>query len=925
MIQSILTFGARHRIITVALLVSMVLAAAGGVFKLQIDTSYDSLISESDPGRADYNRTIKDFGSDNTTIIRVTDDELFTAAKLEKLDALVQSLKEIKAVERVDSLFSVISIRDRDGTLDARPLMDFPPMDDEEAAQIKNDATFSPLIRRNLVSENGTSTAINVTVVRDFSDLRFNHKVYDEIEKRIQAARAEFDEITQVGSPRLNVEIETGMFKDLSVLTPLSTAVLIGSIILMMKIRMAPLIPMLTAGTSIILTIGFMGYMDLKLTLLTAIVPSLIIVIGSTEDMHLLASYLEGLLEGGEGDRKKAVSIMAKHVGIAVFLTGTTTAIGFYSNAVSDIPLIKDFAYASAFGMIANTVVTILAVPLILSMFGPLKNPQVKNDHEGRDEAVRTGLIGWVIKAADVAATRFGRHIAVFTAVIVVVFGYLATQVHVSNDPLSYFKDDHPLVQEADRLHADLSGMQIFYVTLDAGQTNAFREPENLKRLEALTREMQGMGVFDKVLSLSEFLSLVNQEMRGSDKAAFRVPEQRDLVDQYVMLFSRQDLDRYVTSDFSRANIIVRHNLSDSHELNGYLAQLDAKLPQILGPGISYSLTGENLMINRAAEGLFSGQVESLALVGAVIFVMMSILYTSPFAGLMFLIPNLVPLVMNFGVMALLDIPLNPGTASVAAIALGIAVDDTIHLFARYRAEVRRTGHAEEAVRATVRGEAVAVMTTSVSLMAMYAILLVSNFAIVVQFGLLAGLTMLYALLSDLFLTPLILKRIGVVGVFEMASLKVHQDVIDKSPLFKGMSRHKIKKTILLSRAETFEPGQEIIREGTLGRQMFVLLSGSVEVLRETDGRMIELGRLQPGDVFGEIGYLGEFPRTATVRALEATEVLMLDSEAVNKGLRFHSGIASLLNLNISRILGDRVVKMSGLVQAPAKSGEVNA
>ncbi len=907
MFARILEYPVHHRLLAVVWLAALSMIALGGALQLKIDTSYDSLISERDPGKAAYNETVALFGSDNTTIIYVKSRDLFDPDRLLDLEDTVAALEEIDGVEGVDSLFSVVNIRDRDGVLDSGPLMDVAPDTIEDAVRIREDAIYSPLVRRNLLSPDGKVTAINVTVIRDMSDARFNHRVHAEIEKALEPIRDRFDVMLQVGPPRLNVEIEKSMFADLTILTPLSTTVLVICIIILMRVPVAALIPMMTAGTSIFWTFGFMGYMDLKLTLLTAIVPSLIIVIGSTEDMHLMAGYLEGVSEGEKDKskiRKVAVRIMSKHIGAAIFLSAFTTAAGFFSNAVNEIPLIRDFAFASSFGMIANLVCTVLMVPVLLGFFGPKSNP-LKAD-EGAEHDLK-GIMGVLVRLVEWLVEKHGRTVAIVVGGTVFVFAVLAVRVHVSNDPLSYFPDDHPLVLDADTLHRDLSGMQVFYVTLDGGEENAFREPDNLKKLEAVVAELKTMKVFDKVIGVSDHLSLVNQEMHDARPEYWRVPDTRNLVDQYLLMFQRSDLERYVSADYRYANIIVRHNISDSHELNGYLDTVQGYLSDILGITIAFRLTGENLMINRAAEGLFSGQAQSLVLIGGIIFVLMSFMYTSVFAGVMFLIPNMIPVLMNFGAMVLMGIPLNPGTASVAAIALGIAVDDSIHLFTRFRNEIRNTGDPEKAAQITVRGEAVAVITTSISLMIMYSTLMLSNFAIVAQFGLLAGLTMMYALVADLLITPMILRRVGLVSVFEIVTLKLAAEVIKESPLFQGMSRWQVKKTILLSKTARFEPGEAIIVEGEVDENLFVVLSGQVGVYRKVDDQEMFIVAVGPGQVFGEIAFVAKTERTASVKAVTEAEVLILDAEGTRKALRSYSSIAAKLYRNLSRILGEKL------------------
>ena len=902
MVEQLLTFGSRYRLLSFLLVIAFTAVAAGGLIQLKVDTSYDSLISESDPGRPAYLATIEEFGSDNTTIIYLKDEKLFSSERLTQLEDLTYALQEIESVESVESLFTVLNIRDEEGMLESGPLMDYVPEEEDEIRRVRDNATYSPLIRGNFLSEDGTVTALTVTVRRDRTDPKFNIALFDAIESLITPLRTDFDEVFQIGPPRLNVEIERGMFADMQFLSPISTALLIGMIIFFLRTATAAIIPLATSGISVLWTFGFMGYLGLPITLLTAIVPSLVIVIGSTEDTHMLASYLHGVKENQPVDRRRAIFFMARHVGLPIFITSFTTAVGFLTNALNDIPLIQGFAYATSFAMFANLVSTILIVPLILSLVGPKTSKLAPSDQRP------SGVIGKLVGVLETVAERYEKPVLVVTGLFLLVFGYLSFTVNVSNDPLSYFKSSNPLVQDSAKLHRDLAGMQLFYLTLESDQPDAFKTPELLEQLEKVDRFMESQSGYDKVISLADYLALVNREMQQGSADTYHVPGSRDLIEQYLLLFQRSDIERYISHDFRRANIIVRHNLSDSHLLNAKIRALTEELDAGLGEGLSYRFSGENLMINRAAESLFSGQISSLLLLLAIIFVIMALLFTSLSAGFLSLLPNSIPVVLNFGVMGLLGIPLNPGTATVAVIAVGIAVDDTIHFLMRYNDECKKDADQARAIRATLWTESVPVVSTSISLAAGFAVLLFSNFAIVAQFGALAAATMLYAMIADLLVTPLVLKHMRLAGIWEIVGLKVGREVLLNSPLFTNMTPYEIKKAIVLSQVRTYAPGEEIVTQESHGRSMFLMLSGSVDVMHEAGERSHRtIGTLTPGQVFGEVGFALDAERTASVVAREDVELLELDFESTGRALRFSPRIAAKLYLNISRVLGERL------------------
>ena len=307
---------------------------------------------------------------------------------------------------------------------------------------------------------------------------------------------------------------------------------------------------------------------------------------------------------------------------------------------------------------------------------------------------------------------------------------------------------------------------------------------------------------------------------------------------------------------------------------------------------------------------MINGELQSLALMLAVIFALFSFLYTSWMAGLLALVPNIIPIVLNFGVMSYLGVPLNPGTAMVAAIAIGLAVDDTIHLMTRFGTESRQRVDEAAAVRATIRGEAVPVLTTAVALALGFAVFGLSDFRIVAEFGLLAAGTMVYAAISDLLLMPILLKHLRLATVWDIVALKVAPAVLTDCPLFADMSPYQIKKLILLSDVVEFPIGHVLLKQGEQSSGMFVLLKGTVDVEIEKPGKIKHIDKGKAGDVFGEIGFADSgIPRTATITATSTVTAVQFDAARARKGLRFYPGIAIHLFQNISRVLGTRLAE----------------
>ena len=902
MIEKLLATGTRGRLIALALLVAISALAASQLSRLQVDRSDEKLISQQDLGWSALRRMQADFGNEQTVLIYVRAPDLWARERLLELQALSFELEDMPGVTAVGSLFNATNIRDKGDYVAAGPLMDLVPRSDDKIADLRADAFYSPLMRRSVISADGEATVISLSYAGDPEDPELPLTMYREIEQRIAPLRDNFERVFQVGSPRLNHEIDTGLFSDLRRLIPLAAAILLVTITLFLRSLRAFPVPLITATITLLWTFGFMAAVGIPLTLLTAMVPALVIVIGSTEDVHLIAAYTSSLAGADKPSRELAIRAMASKVGLPVLITALTTALGFAANAITPIPLIREFAIASAFAMLANLVVTVLCMPWLLNIFGPRANPFAA---EG---ARPSGVIGAIVGVIEYLSTRHPALIVISTAAVLVIFGIKISAITINNDPLSYFEAEHQFVADAQTLHEDVAGLKVFSLTLTSNDAGIFRTPAGIAKIAAAQALLDNHGIFDKTQSLADIIALMHQEYHKGDTQYYRVPSDAADVDLYLSSLTRNDIKAFVTADHSRARVIVRHNLSDSIALNRSLDEVRKNLPIVLGPDIRFALTGKNLMVNRAAESLVSGQLSSLLLILTIIFFVFSFLYTSVLAGLLSLVPNVIPVIMNFGLMGFLGVPLNPGTAMVAAIAIGVAVDDTVHLMTRFGAESRKHLHEADAVRATIRGEAIPIVSTSIALALGFSVLAMSRFSIVAQFGLLAAATMIYALLSDLLVMPILLRHLRLATVWDIVGLQLDRKVLEQSPLFQGMSPYETKKVVLLSAMQDFAPGEVIIEKGTRSSGMYVVLKGTAQVEFSKGDLHLNFGTLQPGEIFGEIGFSGvDVERTATVVAAAPITVVRLDAESTNKGLRFYPRIATRLYQNISNILGQRL------------------
>lgn len=905
-LRRLLLIGAERPAATLLFLLVVSIVAAWGVLQLKVDSRLVQLVPGDGARHQTYLHIAREFGTDNRSFITLHDDQLWTPEKLLTLKQLHDELQQLPFVERIESVFSLPTVRNVDGQLFAQPLLGDAALDESGAEQARQRVLADELARRNLVSVDGKSLAISVAVREGYA----GDHVAAELDRVIEPLREKIPSLVQVGPSRIEAEIRQILLHDATRLLPLFALVLALAILVFCRSMFAAFMPLLVGTLSLLWTLGMMGYAGIPASMLSVMLPVLVIVAGTSKVMRMFSAAHPGPWNStglqAVPDRKFVTDFMERHPGLPVGFTVLTMVVGFAGYAFSDIPLVKEFGITAAFAILASGLMTMLLIPALYVSFG-----------SSRPRSRQPGQAG--------LSSRFSRHIvrvvgllrsklAIWLMVILALAGMglvsQSSRLSLTNDPLGFFRQDRPLALVAERMHAEIAGVKLFYITLDANAEGAFRDPLNLQRLADIQGFIAKQQIFDRSLSLADIVAQANQEAAGGRAEAYLVPATRKLVGQYLLLHSPRDLEPYVSHDMRRANIVVRHNVGNSAALNQAVRELRQAVANYAGPGMVTTVVGENLLINAAADQLLKTHGWVIAALLAVVFVAMTLMFTSVKGGIIALAPGVVPILMMLGGMRILEIPINAGTVMVAILTIGIAIEGTIHSFSRYSALCRSTADYDEAVIETIRREAAPMMTISLALALACSILVFSDFAIIAQFGMLASATLVFSVLANLLITPLVISRIRLVGLYEILAMSLQRDALVNSPLFFGMTDYQIRKTILISELLECRDGERLIEQGTRGRSMYVVVSGQLEVVRHEGAAAYRRALLGPGEVFGEIGFVNETYRIADVRAVGPVSVLRFDHARLKKDLTLFPFIMAKLNFNISGILGRRLVEV---------------
>lgn len=898
----IFQFCYRHAAIVILAFIAVTGFSIWQAMQVEVNVSTEELIPHGSPARTVYEQVRDEFGSDRLALVYVEDPDLFTPEKLALLKQLSLRLKRLPQVQREENLFTASNIHGSGGWVDTSPLLQRLPVTDKGAQEKKKLAQKNPLLLRSIVSADAEATVLTLYLKPpDKSESKYDREVYDGIQAILSEYTGEFRRLFQVGAPAVHVWMADYILDDQKILLPLSAIILVGLIGLMMGSLQASIIPVLNAIIATAWTFGFMAASGIPLSMLNYIVPALILIIGATEDVHILTEYREVKDEGMEG--LKAVESIARRIGLTLLLTGVTTTLGFAVTGLNAIAIMQEFGLSAAFGMLARFIVSVTFLPAYLRFFGSAikASPTGKLD-EARHRRLARHFSNFIMKRVVAHPVRV---IAGFI-IIAIPCALLIPGIRVSNDLISFLKPDSPILEKLDTVAKHLSGSKVIYVTLE-GEPGDYKQVKKLQQIEQFAAWLRENPELDKVIALSDYLALVNKAMFADEEAMLKVPEKDQLVAQYLIFFHRSTLQPYVSGDYSKANIVIRCNINDSTRINELVAEIDEQLATGNYGKHDYTITGQSVLVASAVDKIIMGQVMSLSSMIVFLFITVALIFLSWKAGLLTVLSNVFAVVLVFGVMSMTGISLNVGTCMVAAISIGIAVDDTLHLMVRYNKELKRVKDEMPAIAESVRAEFFPVLTTSLGLAGGFLVLGFSSFVPVMQFGFLSAFVMLLAFVADIILTPVLLSTTRLITLWDVIGFNLRKTLIEASPMFRGMTKWQAKKLILLANLEDCEPNQPIIREGELGSRMYVVIDGEFEVSKTIDGEKVILSTLALGDVVGEVALVSRVRRTADVTSRTTGKLLVLDWESLLKLQRSSPFLASKLFLNLSRILGTRL------------------
>jgi uncharacterized protein len=686
-------------------------------------------------------------------LVGIEAQNIYEPETLELIQRISEEIEEFDGVDDVTSIFTVSDIVGSDEGMEVNDLIEEIPETEKEVAALRTRMRANKLYWNNIISEDETATAIIATMSLEAKDEIVYAQFQDLIERESDAQAGRQASLYLGGMLIVRSLVGVNIQRDMAKFMPVGMLLMLVLLFVSFRSVRGMLLPFSVVIMSLICTFGLMAFLGRPITMLSMLLPAMLIAITNDYSIHIVARYYEDVQH--HLDRLTRQNIVIKvmtQLGIPILLAGVTTVAGFASLLTHILIPAKELGVLASFGITLAFIFSMTFVPAWLSLL-PIPKVLTQKTRKERLEGILLSISNYITRHPSTPKFLFGVGV-----VLSLVLASGIPKIVIDTNEVNFYADDHPLVVSTNLLNSKLGGAMSIDVVFDGD----IKDPQVLKKIQELQEYMDTLPYIGKTTSMVDYLKMMNKAMHANDPAYYTIPESRDLVAQYLLLYSMsgdpEDFDDVVDYEYKKAHLIGRINESGTREISQIVSSVEGYIEEHWGdvetPKIE-SLTGFSVLFNTLIDLIVWGQVRSLLLALLVVFVVGVLVFRSFVGGLFTIYPISIAMLLLFGLMGYLEITLNMATAMLSSILIGVGVDYTIHFLYHYREEIQQNGRsAHDALRLTFTTTGKGIIYNAMSVVVGFCVLMLSDFFPVYFFGWLLTVSILACLIGALTLLP---------------------------------------------------------------------------------------------------------------------------------------------------------------------------
>ncbi|HRR23863.1 MAG TPA: MMPL family transporter [Bacteroidia bacterium] len=752
----------RNRIAFIVVLLLLTVFMAYKALNIKLSYEFVRVLPTTDPAYVEYENFKQKFGEDGSVmVIGFADSSIFQIEKFNSWFLLSDKIRKMDGIQNVLSIGDLYDVVRNDSLhkFDFVSLVKSLPQRQSEIDSIKNRIDELPFYDGLILNRETHATVMAITFRKKDLDSKHRIDIVNEIKKEADAfGRLHNIELHYSGMPYIRTAVMEKVSHELKLF--LLLAVLITAFILWVFFRTisSVVFSILVVAIGVVWSMGSIELFNFKITILTALIPPLIMVIGVPNCIFLINKYHSEYAR--HGNRIKALARMISTVGISLFLANITTAIGFGVLVFTNSSFLTQFGMVAAINVMVTYFITLVFIPIILSFLPP---PSVRQMRHLEGKRMRK-ILEWV--DFIVHHKRNQIYVVIVSLTLLAVYGM--TKIDVTGYVVDDLPRKNPVYTDMHFFEKNFKGVLPFEIFVDTKKPNGVFDNNGrvLYKMKALQKQLENYPELSKALSITEALKFSYQAYRGGDPKYYVLPgisELKNLNDYTSTVKGNENrLKSFIDSSRQYTRISMQMADVGSKKIKTLLAEIQPKVDSIFDSSQYHvKLTGHSLMFLKGNDYLLYNLYESLIIEILLITIVGMALFRSIGIILLSKLPCLIPLVITAGIMGFFDIRFKPSTILIFSIAFGISSDGTIYFLSKYRQELKQNKKSiSEAISATIMDTGFSMIYTAVILFFGFSIFAASDFGGTAALGLLISITLLVAMVTNLILLPSLLLSI---------------------------------------------------------------------------------------------------------------------------------------------------------------------
>lgn len=727
-----------------------------------IQWSYNmaNVVPSDDPDQVYFRQFKKTFGEDgNIMAIGFKDSAIYQTRNFQRMRYLTEELEKIKGVKNALGLANLKMLEKNDQLkkFDLVPLFPEIPEDQETLDSLLQIAGSLKFYTGQLINPENGATLILITVEKEALNSEYRHTMVADIVR----AGDQFEEVTAIdvhyaGLPyvrsvnTLKIKEELNKFLIYSVLV---TGLILFGFFRSLK---AVVFPLIIIGVIVVWVLGTISLFGFEITILTGLIPTIIVVIGIPNSVYMLNKYHYEY--SAHGDQMVALGKIIKSIGIVMFITNFTTAVGFFVLVTTGIPILQEFGIIAGINILCTFIVSMILIPSVFSLFKPPSRRHLKH--------LDFKMLNGTLRMLDKWVHKDRKLIFMITLILIGLSLYGVTRIESLSFMVDDLPEESPLKTELEFFEDNFSGVMPLELIVDTGSKRGVQNLSNLQKINAFEVFLDSLEGISQPVSVVSFIKAARQAFYNQNPEFYSLPNKREsaFILRYLKDGSGEEDISNSFVDSTGQLIRISLKMPDIGSI-----KMDSLVNEVISPRIDQifndtrmdvRITGTVPLFIKGNKFLINNLITSMIFAFFIIALIMALLFRNFKMIVISLIPNMIPLLLTGAIMGYFGIPLKPSTALIFSIAFGISVDDSIHFLAKYRQELHlHNFNVPVAVSRSLRETGASMIYTSVILFFGFIIFTASEFGGTIALGKLTSVTLLFAMLTNLVVLPALLLQ----------------------------------------------------------------------------------------------------------------------------------------------------------------------